>query len=180
MRNRVLRLATLAACLSSLVVLTGCPIGLDVVNPDFLAQLGVPSTSTGNAGKLLIAYTNNSQSVATFYSTSVWSQSSGESGTRLPSVLDVAPGENWTIVEDCPVDFVVPGQSDSGLAVSGASVEILNPDRTVLFTLTFSGAALESGDDYLCGDVIEMELVQIGTGEAVEDFVLRVRVRPGR
>lgn len=175
MRNRVLRLAAVTACVCSLVVLTGCPVALEVINPDLLAQLGVPASATGTSGKVLVALTNNSQSFVTFNATPIRSD-----GSRTLWSWSVLPSENQTLVEDCPLAYFAPGDSETGLALTGTSVDILNLDGTVKFSLTFTGATLEQGVDYLCGDVIEMEVIQTGAGEAVEDFILRVRVRPGR
>jgi len=83
------------------------------------------------------------------------------------SATDVAGNDTRTMVVECPVGVVTP-----------LGIVALVEDTAV--ELTYAGAPLVSSTDFVCGDVIEMRLVQLaGVGGAVE-LGIEVRVLAGR
>ena len=181
MGDRRIRLAALGLLICVGALTGGCPVISDAFNPDFLTSFGIPSGST--SGTVLIAFTNNSQFSAQFVA-QAFDTLSEDSVTTAggPITATVDAGKNRTFAVDCPVAAIVPGDASGG-TTSTISVGVLSEaaDGTVTtLDLVFAGNPLYSGDDFLCGDVIEMRLLQVGTGEAVEDFLLQVRVLPGR
>lgn len=172
-RHRLVALG-LSSCV--LVLLGGCPIVTDAFNPDFLASFGIPTGTS--SGTVLIAFTNDSQFDAQFIAQPFDTLSAtSQTVAGGPITAVVVAGQNRTFAVPCPVGYIVPGDAASG-TTSSASVNVIGAGAVL--TLVFTGAPLEAGSDFLCGDVIEMRLSQIGAGAAVEDFQLRVRVLPGR
>ncbi|RMF76109.1 MAG: hypothetical protein D6744_12605, partial [Planctomycetota bacterium] len=77
-------------------------------------------------------------------------------------------GDATSQVFDCPVGVI---------SVLDATVF---PDGAAAVQIPFTGAALVAGDDYFCGDVIEVRVIRVGDGTAATDFLLQVQVFPGR
>jgi hypothetical protein len=84
----------------------------------------------------------------------------------------VPAGENRNEAIECPVEIVGTGQiqgdglSDVAAVVNGEDV-------------TYANGALLSGTAYECGDVIEVRLVQVGTGDQAA-FSVIVQILPGQ
>ncbi|MCA9242760.1 MAG: hypothetical protein KDA32_02305 [Phycisphaerales bacterium] len=162
--------------LAGLLSTSGCVVGLDLLSPDardtlggLLAPIGVTLPSN-TPGRLVVAYTNNTDIPVLFQSAAFDALTDP---VQNGVVLTVDPGETIGRVLDCPVAVFSPGLA---ITADGA---------TQLAVFGAAGGMMFSGDDFNCGDVIEVRLDQLGAvdaegGAANAAFVIRVQVRPGR
>ena len=169
MSGRTLRIVALAGCLATALPLLGCALFTDMLNPDFLSSLGLdPATIISSQGRLVIAFDNATQFTLSECFVSVADAPDALTEDFLTvSARDIPANETRTRVLDCPVRVVVPGS---------ATVQ-QNGSETMV---DYDGAMMLLGDDFLCGDVIEMRVVQSGEDPASADFAIMVRVLAGR
>ena len=168
MSGRSLRFCLLVAGLPVLATLTGCVVAADLVSPAFLSSLGFdPGTVIPSQGRVVIAFRNATTYPAAFAAVVSDDARDATSNALTVSATDVAGNDTRTMVVECPVGVVTP-----------LGIVALVEDTAV--ELTYAGAPLVSSTDFVCGDVIEMRLVQLaGVGGAVE-LGIEVRVLAGR
>lgn len=146
----------------------GCVVGLDLLNPDALAGIGISPDTFNPPGRIIVAYTNDTDAPVLFQSAAFDALTNP---VQNGVVLTVPAGETIGRSLDCPVAAFSPGFA---LTADGAAE---------LAVFGEAGGIMFSGDDYICGDVIEVRIVQFGQageGEAEATFAIRVQVRPGR
>jgi len=179
MSGNSLRLLVMLAGLPLLVLIGGCAIGADLVNPSFLSALGLdPATIVPSQGRTLVSFTNGTQYEATF-SVVVTPDLLASANEATLGDADVAAGETRTLPFDCPAaGVIVPGDLSAELAIGTTAVTVVVDGAEV--ALTYEGSQLQAGRDYVCGDVIEIRLLQVGEGIGADDFAIQVRVLPGR
>jgi len=154
----------MVAGLPLLVPLTGCLLAADLVNPTVLSAVGLdPATIIPPQGRVLIAFQNSTQGVAAFAAVAYDSALDA----ILVSATDVAANETRTMVVDCPVGAVIPLMA--GTVVNDALAEVV-----------YAGAPLVAGTDFVCGDVIEVRLIQLGAAADAAAFEMQVQVLAGR
>ena len=163
------RFLVLVGSLALLVPLVGCVFAADLVNPGFLAAAGFdPGTIIPSQGTVVIVFNNATQYPVTNMFASVADiLSGGVEDPRLVSATDMVANETRAMVVDCPVDVVAPG--GASVVVEGAVTEVI-----------YGGSLMVSSEDYRCGDVIEIRVVQVGDAGADAAFVLQVQVLAGR
>jgi hypothetical protein len=178
MRGNSLRLLMLATCLPLLLPLAGCFFVTDLINPGVLSAVGFdPATIIPPAGRTLVSFVNGTQFEADFVAIAT-SDPVVTAGTYTRGSAAVPSNETKVIPFDCPVAVIWPGDINEDFTLSPAAVTVVTDGGDV--ELQYTGSALESGRDFVCGDVIEVRLVQVGEGAAADDFEIRVRVLPGR
>jgi hypothetical protein len=176
------RALALGGCGLLLLPALGCAFAADLINPDFLRQVGFdPATIVSPPGKVVVAFTNDTDQTATFYAY-VAEEVLGDqvsSGSSLTGV--VAAGTTSSRAVDCPFEFLSPGRLGADLGVSSDAA--LVGDATGQETVAYAGTPLSLGLDFVCGDLIEIRLTQTGGGDdqdAQTQYDLRVQVHPGR
>lgn len=175
MSGKTLRFFSVIACAAVLLPLAGCAIVTDMINPDFLTALGVdPDTVIASAGTIIIAFQNSTTGVADFGATVATSSSSTTDDLEYVYARDVAADETRTMVVDCPLATVVPGAT-----ISGTEAVAIVTGGNVDATVTYAGAELVEGVDFVCGDVIEIRIVETGTDAEDLAVELQVQVLPG-
>ncbi|MBU0617817.1 MAG: hypothetical protein KKI02_08880 [Planctomycetes bacterium] len=169
MSGKMLRFSSAIGCAAVLLSLAGCAMATDLINPSFLSTLGIdPATIIRSQGRVVIAFQNSTSGVADFGAHVSSGLSATEQDSDVIYVEDVPANETRTMVVDCPAAVVTPlGSSVFGEVAGMVMVE-------------YAGAPLVEGDDFFCGDVIEMRIVETGTGTADPVFDYRVQVLPGR
>ncbi len=161
----------------ALLPLSGCALVSDAFNPNLLTGLGLdPSTIRGSQGVVLISFNNTSEFIANFFvavsdsPTDPTSNAFGVPGTQ------VQPGEIRTAVVDCPLGVVTPGAPSANFATGTVAIQVFPTEMPV--EVVYNGAPLQAGDEFRCGDVIEMRLIQTGDGLAPESYRILIRVIP--
>jgi hypothetical protein len=148
----------------------------DLINPEFLSILGLdPATVIRAQGSTIIAFQNSTTGVADFGATVAPSVNATTQDTQFIYSRDVASNETRTMVVTCPVGTIIPGAPLGG-AVAVANVVGAN----IAATVTYEGAPLVEGVDFVCGDVIEIRIVETGADAANLAVVLQVQVLAGR
>jgi hypothetical protein len=153
------------------LALTGCAIVTDMINPEFLSSLGLnPEYINRGSGRIVLAFRNSTSNVVL----SMGATTADDPYLSLDNVdlagedfnfwdvENLAAGETRTLVVDCPIYLVLPAAA-TVLAGEGAE------------QVEYTGVFLLNEEDYRCGDVIEIEVIQGTTG-----MTQRVRVIPGR
>ena len=139
-----------------IVPLSGCFVVADLLKEQALTSLGFnPDSILAAQGRVLVAFTNQTSGEIAQFSAAVSDQilSSGQLATAdFQTLLATAipAGETRTLVVDCPTGVIVPG----------TAVVVIN---NVVSTVTYAGSQLTSGSEFVCGDVIELALVESST-----------------
>lgn len=166
----------LAAGLSLLVPLAGCVVVTDLMNPGVLSAVGLdPATVIRPQGRIIIAFQNSTQFPLPFVSAFTGPTVPSAATTAeelaeeivLVSATNVDVNETRTMVVDCPVGVVLPSQA---FVLRAADVVEVN----------YAGSLLIAGEDFVCGDVIQVSVVQVGDADGQEAFEIRVQKLPGR
>jgi hypothetical protein len=185
MTRSKLQILALAGCGLLLLPVLGCAFAADLINPDFLRQVGFdPATIVPPAGKVLVAFTNDTSASATFYA--YYTEASLEgvvlTGGNLTSLVDAGTTRSEAV--DCPFETTAPGRLGGGAADTTAAI-VNDPAGQVV--VAYAGTPLVMGLDFVCGDLIEIQLIQTGAGTGQDDgdaaqgqYDLRVQVHPGR
>lgn len=176
------RALALAGCGLLLLPALGCTFAADLINPDFLRQVGFdPATIVPPAGKVVVAFVNDTTQTATMYA--YWSEYVDRiTGWELTAI--VPPGEVMSEAVDCPVAMIGPGQVNADFSVNSDAASVGDAGQQT--AVAYAGTALISGVDFVCGDLIEIRLIQTGgdtgqDGQAGQDqYGFRVQVHPGR
>jgi hypothetical protein len=177
MRRNPLGLLVLALCIPVLAPLTGCAIATDLVNADLLSGFGLdPATVFPSPGKVIVAFVNDTQFSAEF-SVVVTPDPLAQTVEYSMGWETVPAGDRSFAVFDCPAAVVTPGELGDDFSLSQTAVTVTTDGGDV--QVAYAGTPLESGRDFVCGDVIEMQLVQTGAAADAATFLLRVRVVPG-
>ena len=169
MSSRTLRKFWLVGGLFILLPLLGCALVTDMLNPDFLFALGFdPATIIRSQGRIVIAFDNATQfTVSECFVSIADDPNAPDEDFQTVTARDIPANETRTRVLDCPVRVILPG-----------SATILQD--TTETTAEYAGSLMNLGDDYLCGDVIEVQIVQAGDDAASATFTIMVRVLAGR
>jgi len=184
MTRSKLQTLALGGCGLLLLPALGCAFAADLINPDFLRQVGFdPATIVPPAGKVIVAFTNDTDQSVTFYAYFAEEVAQGQvtSGGNLTGV--VAAGLTGSKAVDCPFEFVAPGRLNSDLSVDSTAAVV--GDAAGQVVVAYAGTALVMGVDFVCGDLIEIRLIQTGgaTGDeqaAQDQYDFRVQRHPGR
>ena len=179
MTRSKLRALTLGGCGLLLLPALGCAFAADLVNPDFLRQVGFdPATIVPPPGRVVVAFTNDTDQSVTFYAY-VAEEALGDQVTSGDNLTASAVPAGITSSEavDCPFEFMGPGRLDASLNV-GTDAAVVG-DVAGQEAVAYEGAALVMGVDFVCGDLIEIRLVQTGDEDQAQ-YALRVQVYPGR
>lgn len=169
------RFRTFALALAGVGV-NGCAVVGDVFSPDFLTGLRLdPDFFGGPSGKTVLALRNSSDFDATFNVVNV----RGSEGDSVPSTT-VRANTTTSVVLDCPVGFIGLGQITAAGLDGMAAIAVEGAAAGADVVVPYTTGALESGVHFLCGDVVEMELQQIGVGAAPTDYQIGIRIIPGR
>lgn len=178
MTRSKLRVLALGTCGLLLLPVLGCVFAADLINPDFLRQVGFdPATIVPPAGKVVVAFTNDTDQFATFYAY-VAEEALGDQvigGVNLTSA--VPSGMTGSEAVDCPFEFMAPGRLDANLS-AGTDAAVVG-DVGGQETVAYEGTPLVMGVDFVCGDLIEIRLTQTGDEDEAQ-YALRVQVHPGR
>ncbi len=157
--------------------LGGCAIAVDLLNPAFPAALGLdPATIIPREGTVLVAFNNGTRSQATFFAFEAPNAEDLASGSRNFSIT-VEAGQVRNEVLECPVDLFTPGTLGADLSLDSTAAIVLTGDAAGE-AVAYGGNPLTQGDAYECGDVIEVRLTPVGTGDAA-GFALAIQIIPG-
>ncbi|MCC6359758.1 MAG: hypothetical protein IT450_13515 [Phycisphaerales bacterium] len=161
---------------AGLGLLGGCAIPLDLLNTGLASNLGFDAFSISPPeGRVIIAFNNQTGLEAGFFV--AYSESASDPTLNVKTIFAdfVAPDEVRNRVIDCPTGVVTPGDPGG----NGDIAAFVN-DGDQGVEIAYAGEPLVPGRDFNCGDVIEIRLVQIGTGTDEANFALQIRVYPGR
>ena len=174
MDRRSRRFGLLAALLVAAVPLMGCAFAADLINPSFFASLGLdPATIVPPAGRVIVAFKNDTTGVAAFSAVVALTQeaadgtSTNASDVTVLAADNVAAGETRTLVVDCPF-----------FAIQPADFVVVTSSGTA--TWSYQGFAIQYGEDFDCGDIVEISVVQVVNTDGTTGFDNRVRILPGR
>jgi hypothetical protein len=150
----------------------GCMIAADLLNPGFLSAMGLnPAALLPSPGVVVVSFTNGSGDPGTFYAFEAASAQDYTAGARNFSV-EVDPLATRNEVLECPIGAVSPGSLNESFAVQSVAAVLTTNQGEV--TVDYEGSALVGGRDFFCGDLIDVQLVQVGEG-----YGISVQVRPG-
>ena len=178
MTSRVLRtVATITGlCFGTL----GCAIATDLINPAALSALGLdPATIIPPEGRALVTF-NNMSSLSAIFVIAV-SDNPGDPTSNAQTIFSeiLQPNQAQTASLDCPVGVLTPGTPAADFSTGTTAVFVAAGDDGV--EVTYNGAPLIFGTDFVCGDLVEMRLVQTGNDATMADsFQILMRVIPGR
>ncbi len=176
MSGKTLRFFSVIGCAAALLPLAGCAMVTDLISPDFLSTLGIdPATVIRPPGAIVIAFQNSTSGVADFGATVASSLLTTTGDLQYVYARDVAANQTRTMVVDCPVGVVAPGAPLGGGAAAAIVV-----GGSVNATLAYAGAPLVEGVDFVCGDVIEIRVVETGIDAENLAVLLQVQVLAGR
>lgn len=160
-----------------LVVAGGCGLLADFFDPSLADRLGLdPAFLNPQQGTVIVAFNNTTRSPAAF--SAYWSRDARDLTRHARNFgVDVPAGSVRNEVLECPVGQFSPGTLGADFSRSRGAVVVQT--ATGFETIDYPGPELTVGDGFACGDVIEVRLSAIGTGEAVT-YSVSVRVIPGR
>ncbi len=149
----------------------GCMMAMDMLNPDVFSAFGIdPGTIYPSPGTVIVLFTNSTNALAFFTAFEAADAADLSRDARNFSV-DVDPVSSRNEVLTCPVGVVAPGSLDAAFAIQTQAVTVFDAAGTT--NVDYNGAPLTSPHDFSCGDVIEIQLIQVGTA-----YQLLVQVRP--
>lgn len=172
---RISRLARgLALC--GLFALAGCVVATDLINPSLLTSLGFdPQTVVPPQGKVVVAFQNSTNFTAAFASAYLKTDFGVNAQVNLVTAADVGPGETRNAVIDCPVAVISPAPDIDPLGEIQDGILALVATDTEVAEVAYAGQPMLNGRDFECGDVVLIQLVQVGDG-----FGVQVQLLPGR
>jgi hypothetical protein len=184
MSGRMLWIVALVGGLAVLLPLLGCALATDMLNPDFVSALGFdPATVIRPGGAVVIAFENSTIATTDFGASVASSLALLETDPQYVYARDVGPNETRTMVVGCPVGVIAPSApiGDSVATAVGAGSQTADQaTQAVAFNLTYMGSPLLAGRDFVCGDVIEIRVIQTGEDATSATFAITVRVLAGR
>ncbi len=166
-------LLTIAVTAMLLLPLSACVLLGDIFNPDFISAIGIdPGTILPQSGTIAVVFSNETSSPAVF-------QAFEQSDAQDPTLgarnfgVEVPAGEKRNEILSCPVGLISFGQIDASYSVTTVAANVLtNAGGTT--QIDYTGAALESGSEYTCGDVINARLVDSATTDGGYDFIVEI------
>ncbi len=170
----------------ALLPLVGCALAGDLLNLNFIEQLGIdPATISPSQGVVMIAFVNNTAAPTVVFSAfSVANTADPRLGSRNFSVT-VAAGEVKNEVVDCPVEALGPGSLTASFAVNPLAATVIT--TTGASQVQYTGQPLRLGESFQCGDLVEIALspatatTTTDQGAGQQNFVLTIRrVPPGQ
>ncbi len=168
MSSNSLRLLMLVVCLPLLMLPAGCVFVADLLNPGIVSAVGIdPATIIPPQGRVVIAFQNSTQYPADFFAVVSDDILDENADFFVVTGTDVAANDTRTMAVDCPVGDVLP-----------ASAFIVVGDTVV--EVPYAGVPLRSGAEFVCGDVIEMRVVQTAVGADAAAFTIEVQILAGR
>ena len=147
MTRSKLRVLALGTCGLLLLPVLGCVFAADLINPDFLRQVGFdPATIVPPAGKVIVAFTNDTDQSATFYAY-VAEEVLGDQVTSGSNLTAVVPsGTTGSKAVDCPFELLAPGRLGGGLAVDSTAAVV--GDAGGQAVVAYAGTPLVMGVSY--------------------------------
>jgi hypothetical protein len=188
MRMWWMRAATAGLATLGLVSGSGCALAVDFFDPAFAEFLGLGGLRP-TPGSVVVVWNNQTDFPARMAIAVSVDASDPSQGTSFQVSDTIESGASDNAVFDCPIGFIRPagvaaGERSSDLAAAAATVFNVGGGDTggTNVDVTFTGATLASGQDFICGDVIEVRLIQVADGgtDAATQFRLTVRRVPGR
>ncbi|MDX2197890.1 MAG: hypothetical protein SF069_02845 [Phycisphaerae bacterium] len=159
----------------------GCAVGLDLFSDDLFANLGLDVTSLrGPTGRSIVNLRNETEFPVTF------NVIVGENPDALEEGIEeiergLAPGDSRNITFSCGVNFATLGVTDDDFAYTPLAAVVTEADGNV--DVNYAGTALVNGEDFFCGNVIDITIDEAPVGdddEADVNYVIRVRIIRGR
>lgn len=152
----------------------GCVVAADALAPGLLSAFGLDANALGgDAGKIIVAVTNNTPYPANFVAFEADDINNLGAGTKN-FYFPVVAGGNRNEVLDCPVGAITLGSVDAALMVDTTAV-VLNVDG-MAEEVDYPGSSLIGGRDFFCGDLINVFINIDAAGEAF----ITVTVTPGQ
>lgn len=178
MTNRVLKALSAAALL--LLPIGGCVVATDLLNPGVLTAFGLdPATVIRPAGRTLVTFNNTSGFDASFEVAVSDDPADPTANATFFFSEFLRPNQTQTAAFDCPIGVLTPGTPSADFSTDTVAVSVVT--AAGLVTVNYTGAPLVAGVDFLCGDLVEMRLVQTGVDAmGVASFGIQMRVVPGR
>jgi hypothetical protein len=161
----------LMVCL--LVPLPGCAVVADLFNPNFVSGFGLSTTTIGDGGVTIVAFSNRLAAGATLR---IVTSETADFQTGVVQNFEV-PADPDRVVNQalfCPLGIVTFGVAtgvEGNVMVDQAVAVEVGGDMPG--NVAYIGQPLIANRDFLCGDVISVEVS--GNGEATQ---LVVRVVP--
>ena len=125
------------------------------------------------AGVIIVSFTNNTTSPVQFFAY--------ESAEALDPTVDsrnfsveVEAGERLNEVLDCPIGLVCPGSLAADFSRETLAALVLSTGDEV----NYEGVVLTQGQEFTCGDIIDIQLDP--PAAAAGNYLFTVRVVPGR
>jgi len=169
--------------------LLGCALATDFINPDVLSALGIePLALLPPPARVMLVYNNETDFEASFLVTVSDDTADPTSNARSINAT-LQPNEVIANVLECPLGVITPGTASADFTTGTVAVQVTAAAGTGVEAndVTYNGAPLVFGDDFQCGDVIEIRAIQFqaeqqaaGDTQTQAAFGIRVRVIPGR
>jgi hypothetical protein len=141
----------------ALLPLMGCALASDLLNLDFIKQLGIdPATISPSQGTVVVAFVNKTTaSSVSFNAYSVANVADLRQGARNFSATVTGAGVENQIV-DCPVEALGPGSLTASFGVSSLAATVTT--TTGVSQVQYTGLPLRLGESFHCGDLVEIAL----------------------
>lgn len=169
-----MRTRLLLALVIAVTPMFGCAIAGDVFNSDLLGVFGLdPATVIPDPGRVVIAYHNATTGVASF--SSAVSDDTLDPTSNAKSIIssNLLAGETRAMVVDCPVGVITPGAPATDFS-TGTTAAFVVTEAGELVEVAYNGFPLVSGNDFGCGDVIQVRVV-----ESAGEYALQVSILAG-
>lgn len=181
MRRLITRTGKSATVALAAILLTGCGIVADSLNPNFFQQFGIDlGPLTGSGGTVLVSVVNDTNQLVTLSFYTAADATDPSRGAQNYAVTGVAAGGIANRVLECPVGQLSPGVLDNNFEPVLESAVVAGDGSTA----AYAGAPLLAGADFACGDVVEFRVSPLtGSGagdDANQEYAITVRVIPGR
>ncbi|MBL8880904.1 MAG: hypothetical protein JNG88_17460 [Phycisphaerales bacterium] len=157
-------------------LLSGCVLLSDAINPTLLTQVGLdPNTIFPSPGAVIVVFNNQTQFPVLFYAFQAQEPADlAVDATNMSLLVDPATTRNTVL--DCPIGVVSPGVLGPTFEPETLAATVFNGQGT---DVDYLGAALISGRDFACGDVIEIRVTAGAGGDQQQAFAINVFVLPG-
>jgi hypothetical protein len=182
MNRSSIRRYALTTCAFAICALSGCAVSSDLLNPDLLSGLGFdPNTIAPPSGYMVVVFTNSTDQLVEMRAYVAEDADDLSVGTATIR-REVLPGDQAQAPVECPFALLSPGGVAGGAADTVAAVVGIDTGQGT--DVNYPGGPLVAGFDIFCGDVIEIELFDVGGGgnqqAANVQYGFRVRRIPGR
>lgn len=158
----------------------GCSIATDLVSPGFLATLGFdPSSIIPPQGSVVVTFNNQTNLAADFFVAISDSTRDPTSNAKNLVGADVAANGVRNRVVECPIGVITPGEPAVDFTTGTVAVQLTAADGTVT-DVNYDGTPLVAGTHFVCGDVVEISVVQRVDAAGMVTFAIEIQVVPGR